>query len=216
MIRAVSLVRVLGLVGLIGLVGPVHATEVELVGVTPGRSAMLVIDGAAPLTLAVGEGVDGVKLEHAGMDSAEVRIDGSLRTLSLVPMQGGFGGSVRGGTIRLKADPRGQFFTDARVNGRSLNFLVDTGASLTTLSRRDADRLGLRYRNGAPARAATANGQVDGWRMTLSSLRVDKVTITDVEALIIDTDLPMGLLGMSFLDHFDLERQGSLLVLRQR
>ena len=69
-------VGIVGLVGLLGIVGPACATDVQVVGVTPGRSAMLVIDGAPPLTLGVGEGIDGVTLLRADVDGAEVRVDG--------------------------------------------------------------------------------------------------------------------------------------------
>lgn len=193
-----------------------HAIDVQLVGITPGRSALLAIDGAPPLTLVVGESVDGVKLLRVDLDSVEVSVDGTATTLELEAMQGGLGGGLGGTTIHLRANSQGQFVTDGRVNGRSIPFLVDTGATLTTLSRSDAERAGLRYRNGARAQAATANGTVDGWRVRIDSLRVGKVTVADVEAMVIDTDLPMGLLGMSFLDHFNMERQGSTLVLRHR
>src|SRR2546427_604632 len=100
--------------------------------------------------------------------------------------------------------------TDVRV-------VVDTGATLTTLSRADAQRIGLDYRGGKPTRTTTANGVVNGWRMSLGSVRVGDTTVRDVDAMIVDNDtLPVGLLGMSFLGRFDMQRQGSTLVLRRR
>ena len=119
--------------------------------------------------------------------------------------------------MTLLADGSGQFFTSGIVNGRSVRFVVDTGATLTTLSRTDAQRIGLDYRRGTPVRTTTANGVANGWRMSLDSVRVANTTVRDVDALVIDNEtLPMGLLGMSFLGHFDMQRQGSTLVLRRR
>jgi aspartyl protease family protein len=96
-----------------------------------------------------------------------------------------------------------------------VNFLVDTGATLTTFSRAEATRIGLNYSGGRPATAQTPNGVVHGWQVSLGSVRVGNVTVRDVDAIVIDNDtLPVGLLGMSFLGRLDMQRQGSTLVLR--
>ena len=121
------------------------------------------------------------------------------------------------GLVTLSADARGHFYVNGTVNGRSLRFLVDTGATLTTLSRTDARRVGLDYRSGTPAKVTTGGGEVSGWRVTLDSVRVGATTVRDVEAFVVDNDaLPVGLLGMSFLGRFDMHRQGETLALRHR
>ena len=126
-------------------------------------------------------------------------------------------GDTESGTVTLSADAAGQFFTSATVNGRSVRFLVDTGASLTMLSRADAQRVGLDYRGGAPANVTTANGVVNGWQVSLDSVSVGETTVRDVDAVVVDNDtLPVGLLGMNFLNRFDMHRQGSTLLLRRR
>lgn len=192
------------------------AAEVHVVAVTPGRSASLVIDGGAPTTLIVGEAHDGVTLLSSDSDGATVRVHGVMQTLPLEAYEPEVGAVAVGSTINMSADPSGHFITKGTVNGRSVRFLVDTGASLTTLSRAQAKQIGLRYRHGAPARAATANGLVDGWLVELDSVRVGNVTVRNVDAMVINADLSVGLLGMSFLDKFDMQRQGSKLVLRRR
>ena len=186
------------------------ATDVRVVAVTPGRSVDVEIDQAAPITIEVGETTpQGVKV---------LRVDGAARTFSLVADHGGAGGGTEpGGTIMLSADSRGQFFTTGAINGHQMQFVVDTGATLTTLSRRDAQRLGVDYRRGALTKTVTANGAVNGWRVSLASVQVGSTTVRDVDAIVVDNDmLPIGLLGMSFLGHFDMQRQGSTLVLRRR
>ena len=62
----------------------------------------------------------------------------------------------------------------------------------------------------------TANGAVRGWLIVLPTLQVGDVTVHDVETMVIDTDgLDVGLLGMSFLNRFEMQRQGTTLVLRR-
>jgi aspartyl protease family protein len=193
------------------------ATEVHIVAVTPGRSASVLIDGAAPLTVEVGETADGVTLVSADSDGATVRVHGVVQTLPLEIHEPEAAGAIASGsTIKMSADPSGHFLAKGAVNGRSVRFLVDTGASLTTLSRAQAKQIGLRYRHGAPARAATANGPVDGWLIELDSVRVGDVTVRNVDAMVINAELSVGLLGMSFLDRFDMQQQGTKLVLRRR
>jgi aspartyl protease family protein len=196
------------------------ATDVRVVAVTPGRSVDVEIDQAAPITIEVGETTpQGVKVLRVDRDSAVLRVDGAARTFSLVADHGGGagGGAEPGGTIMLAADSRGQFFTTGAVNGHQMQFVVDTGATLTTLSRRDAQRLGVDYRRGALTKTVTANGAVNGWRVSLASVQVGSATVRDVDAIVVDNDmLPIGLLGMSFLGRFDMQRQGSTLVLRRR
>jgi aspartyl protease family protein len=207
----------LGLIAALSLIPALSvATEVHVVAITPGRSASLVIDGGAPLTVMVGETAEGVTVVRADSDGATVRVHGVVQTLALEVYEPSAGAVAVGSSVKLSADARGHFVTSGAVNGRSVRFLVDTGASLTTLSRAQAKRIGLRYRSGPPARAATANGLVDGWLVELDSVRVGSVTVRNVNAMVIDAELSLGLLGMSFLDKFDLEQQGSTLVMRRR
>jgi aspartyl protease family protein len=192
------------------------ATDVRVVAVTPGQSADVVIDRGAPVTIMVGETVEGVKLLRADRAGAVLTVNGTTKTLPLVADVGSLADAV-GGAVTLLADARGQFFTSGTVNGRPMRFIIDTGATLTTLSRADARRIGLDYRGGTPTRTSTANGVVNGWRVSLASVCVGDTTVRGVDAMVIDNDsLPVALLGMSFLGRFDMHRQGSTLVLRRR
>ena len=193
------------------------ATDVRVVGLTPGRSADVVIDGDT-VTLEVGEqSREGVKLLRADRDRAVLRVDGATRTLSLVaerPMVERSGNG--GGTVTLSTDGRGHFSTPGLINGQPASLLIDTGATMTTLSTASAERIGVDYVGGAPAKAMTVNGLVDAWRVSLDSVRIGDVTVRDVDALVVDNDsLPVVLLGMNFLGHFDMHRQGDSLVLRR-
>lgn len=200
------------------LASPSVATELRLVGVSPGRSADVVIDGTS-ITLEVGEATpEGVELLSADRDHAVVRVDGKTRTLSLTSERPGEASGTSGGaTVVLSADGGGHFTTDAIINGRPVRCLIDTGATVTTLSTATADRIGLDYSHGAPTLGMTANGVVEGWRLPLDSVRIGDVTVRDVDAVVVDNDsLPVVLLGMNFLGQFDMHRQGDTLLLRRR
>lgn len=194
-----------------------EATEVQVLGVTPGRSARLSIDGGVAIKLGIGETVENVTLLRVDREGVTVRVDGDTRTVPLGSTAGSGAPSAAGrGSIILTAGRDGHFIANGMINGRSVKFLVDTGATLTTLSANAATRLGLAYRDAPTSRTMTANGPVRGWMITLPSLTVNGTAVPDVVTMVIDSDLPIGLLGMSFLNHFDLQRQGSTLVLQRR
>jgi len=199
-----------------GLVSAAAAVDVQVVAVVPGRSAAIVIDGGNPVTIEIGETIDSVKLLRAGRSEVDVSIDGLAVTLPLARATG-TKATRPSSSITLTADARDHFVTNGIVNGRAVRFLVDTGASLTTLSRGEAQRIGLQFRDGQPTAASTANGVVRGWQIWLDTVVIGSVTVRNVKAMVIDTDaLDVSLLGMSYLSQFDLQRQGTTLVLRRR
>lgn len=94
----------------------------------------------------------------------------------------------------------GHYEVDAKVNGKTVRFMIDTGASAIVLNREDAKRLGLRLREGDfTQRASTANGVVRWAPVILRDLRVGTLTLSQVEASVNDGPLDVSLLGMSFL-----------------
>ena len=216
-IRFTRRIRRYSLGGLLLLPGFCLATEVQVVGLRPGQSVDVVIGDDAPLRIDVDETVGEIKVLRVDLDSAVLSINGTIKTLPLVPKSTSPEHATGSASVTLSADARGHFLTTAAVNGRSVRFLIDTGATVITLSRADARRIGLDYRSGTPTSAMTVNGAVRGWRVSLDSVRVGGMTVRDVEAIVLDADtLPVGLLGMSFLDRFDMRRDGTKLVLRQR
>jgi aspartyl protease family protein len=106
-----------------------------------------------------------------------------------------------GHNIVLDGDRMGHFQVNARIDGRRLDFMVDTGASLVALRESDAAYLGIRpmpvdYR----ATVSTANGKVKAAPAKLSRVEIGDITVFDVPALVLpDEALAQNLLGVSFL-----------------
>jgi aspartyl protease family protein len=210
--------RALLAAALLGACAFVHAQSVTLSG-SIGNRAILVIDGAAPRTLAPGETAQGVRLVAMQGGQAVVETGGRRLTLlmdtpvSVGPAAGGAGGGTR---IVLQADTRGHFMTAGSINGRAVGFMLDTGASLVSLSAADATRLGLDYTHGSPVQMSTANGPTPGWRLQLATVRVGDVELRDVDAIVTQQPMPYVLLGNSFINRFSMRRDADQMVLERR
>ncbi|HJV62578.1 MAG TPA: TIGR02281 family clan AA aspartic protease, partial [Albitalea sp.] len=150
-----------------------------------GDKALLVINGT-PRMVAVGATVQNVKVVSVGANEAVVELDGKRVPLQLggAPVNlGKTGGAEGSGTqIVLTAGPGGHFVTGGTINGRSVQFVVDTGATYVSMSQRDAERIGLDYKNGRRIAMGTANGMVPVHLTSLTAVRVGDVQVYNVEA----------------------------------
>lgn len=103
-------------------------------------------------------------------------------------------------TARIARAEDGHYWAIGDVDGRSVQFLVDTGATAVSLTPDDARNLGidprtLRY----DSEVITAQGRTRAAAVRLPRLSVDGATVTNVEALVIEKGLQTSLLGMSYL-----------------
>jgi aspartyl protease family protein len=193
------------------------ATDVSVIGLFPGK-AVVVIDGGALRTLAVGrKPVEGVSLISTDSDSATLEIDGHTRTLKIGQHHAGRVAVSSSQSATLSADPRGHFVVEGLVNGGSVRFLVDTGATSVALSSADAVRLGIDYRKGQPAIMNTANGTATAYQVKLDTVRVGDIVLNNVDAAVLEGGpMPFALLGMSFLNRTEMKRDGQTMVLTRR
>jgi aspartyl protease family protein len=104
-------------------------------------------------------------------------------------------------TVTVRSDAGGHFRVEGSVDGRRIDFMVDTGATMVALRERDAAKLGIFPRpSDYTARTSTANGVIKVAPVRLSSLEVNGIRIYDVTAAVLpDEALSTNLLGMSFL-----------------
>ena len=198
--------------------GNVFAVPVIEVQALFGGKAVLMIDGQRR-TLSIGQSSpEGVKLVNADSKQAVLEVDG--KTKSYRP----------GGTISLSyakpahleekiyADERGMFRSIGTINGRTVRFLLDTGATTVAMNKSQARQLGVDYRmHGEHVVVSTASQNVRGYRVRLKSVSLGKIKQKNVEAMVIDGDHPGPiLLGMSFLGKLKVEKSGDVMKIRQR
>jgi aspartyl protease family protein len=195
------------------------AQSVALQGML-GRKALLIVDGNAPRSVAPGETYKGVKVLSTTGDEAVVEVEGQRRTLRLgespASVGGGGEGESHGSRIVIPVGTGGHFVTQGAINGRAVQFMVDTGATGVGLSVADAERIGLNYRSGRPVQVHTANGVTRGWLVKLSAVRIGDVEVHDVDAAVSPGAMPYVLLGNTFLSRFEMTRRNDQMILERR
>ena len=116
--------------------------------------------------------------------------------------------------VHLDSNPQGHFVADGRINGETVTFLLDTGATDVAIPAKLGDRLGLS--RGAPVMLHTANGQTTGYRTVLDSLALGDILLHDVRAIVAPGfGGEQILLGMSALKQLEFTQRAGTLVLRQ-
>lgn len=193
-------------------------TRVNVVGLFNGK-AVLVINGGAPRTLAAGQvSPEGVKLLAADSTQAVLEVEGKRRELGM-----GQGAAVAGRVavaapgMTLFANKEGHFFGEGSINGKSVKFLLDTGATSVSMSSSEARRLGIDYVAGREGVSSTAGGLVKAWGVTLNSVKLGGIILNQVEGVVIDGDSPpMVLLGMSALNRIEMKRDGIVMTLTKK
>jgi aspartyl protease family protein len=103
-----------------------------------------------------------------------------------------------------RADPNGHFFVDAAVNGTTIRFLVDTGATVVALTPDDARAAGVYPAGtGFSQTMSTANGETHAAPTTLRDVRLEQLDVDNVAAVVMEQPMAISLLGMSFLKRLD-------------
>jgi aspartyl protease family protein len=184
-----------------------------------GERALLVIDGR-PHTVAVGQTAAGVRLLRWAGDSAEIERGGATYALPLgaAPAQLGAApaASAAAREVVISAGPGGHFVASGSINGRAARFMVDTGATLVSIGRDDAERMGLDLKAARNTVTQTANGPVTVQTLTLATVRVGEVELSNVSAMVLPTAMPYVLLGNSWLGRFQMRRVNDVMRLELR
>lgn len=195
--------------------GAAHAADISVVGLFPNK-AVLVIDGGAPKTYAVGSTIAaGVKLLSADNSGATLEVNGKRQTIALGDHAGRSASSGRA-SVTLMPDSQGHYMAQGQINGGAVRMLLDTGATLIALPASEATRLGVSYKNGQPGYVKTANGTAPAYRVTLDTVKLGDIEVSQVDAVVQEQGLPFILLGMSFLNRMEMRREGEQMVLTKR
>ncbi|MCG7897725.1 MAG: TIGR02281 family clan AA aspartic protease [Candidatus Thiodiazotropha lotti] len=180
--------------------------------------AMVSIDGVRRLLKLNKPSPEGVLLISASSKQAVIEVDGKRDTYQL-------GGHISSQfskpeqvTAKVWRDLAGAYSTVGTINGLTVNFLVDTGATAVAMNTSQAKRLGVQYRyKGKPIMVNTANGVTKGYEVTLDRVQVGDITLRRVKGFVIEGSGPgRVLLGMSFLNRVKMDDQGDVLVLEKR
>lgn len=116
--------------------------------------------------------------------------------------------------VVLESDRRGHYIVAGQVNGQLVTFLVDTGASGVSLPANVASRLSLQPGRQFPV--STANGTIMVSETRIDTLSIGALTRENVRASINSAmDGEVGLLGMTFLRHFELLQSNDTLTIRE-
>jgi aspartyl protease family protein len=120
-------------------------------------------------------------------------------------------------SVVLRRGKGGHFWTEARVDGRRIEFVIDTGASAIALRESDAARIGLHpSQRDYTVKVGTANGITRAAPVRLRNVEVGDIVVRDVPALVHpDNALGVNLLGMSFLARVRWTHDRGKLVLDQ-
>lgn len=160
-------------------------------------------------SLGVGMGIDVATARQEGMTStdpmafADARRNDVTKAHATPPLPA---------LYRRQAD--GLFYIHARVNGARIRFVIDTGASVTVLSRRDAARAGIVARPHGRGELRTAGGSSGMSWATIDRLSIGGRQIGGLDAALADADMPTSLLGQDVLGQLgSLTLQGDVLTI---
>lgn len=200
----------------------IAANNVKAIALFNDR-AMLAIDGGKAKIVRAGDTYAGVKLISSNTSEAVVEYGGQRKTLRLnsavvlskslavAPAKSYFA------TVEMEVNNQGFFQGNGAVNGRELEFLVDTGANLVVMSSRHADSIDLQYRSGAQTNASTAAGNAPMYLVQLDTVSLGGIELENVAAGVIVGRFPeIPLLGMTFLSQLNMERNGDIMRLSRR
>lgn len=193
-------------------------TRLNVVGLFNNK-ALVSINGGAPRSISAGQTVEGVKLIAADSEAATFLVGGKRQMLKMgqAASVAGNAGPANNSPVSLYADQAGHFLGNLSVNGVSLKYLVDTGASTVAFNSGDAKYAKIDYEKGERIQMSTANGEVSAYLVKLNTLKIGTITLSNVEATVNEGGSPtVVLLGMSALNRLDMKRDNSIMTLTKK
>lgn len=207
--------RELVLVLAVFLVPASRASDAFVEALLPGI-AVLQIDGAR-VTLRAGQRHGKLRLISADANVAVVEVDGERRRLEVSQRISGSFSRPQRPSVTVRRDSQLQYRTTAELNGVRMSVIVDTGANIVAMNAAHAKMLGIGAGEGVAAQVQTASAVLPARRVMLDSVSVGGIRVNAVAATIIDGPQPSTiLLGMSFLQHVEMQEANGILTLRGR
>ncbi len=198
---------------------PCMAVEkITVVGLFKDK-AIVHIDGKQRILTIGKTSPEGVKLISANSREAVIEIDGNQETYTLgTHISGEFTAPASGTTVAIAPDSTGMYEVNGSINGFLVKFVVDTGATLISMNKHHANRIGLNYKmEGEESLSETASGYAKTYLVKLKEVRVGDIVLNDVQGAVHDGEFPsVILLGNSFLGRVNMMREDKILQLKKR
>jgi len=195
-----------------------HATPDVRVVVLFSDRAVVIIDGRQHVLRTGQSGPEGVRLLAADSESALLEIDGREVEARLDGRVTARKRTAEVQEVQVWRNNAGMYTTVGSINGLTVTFLVDTGASKVALNADEARRLGIDFRvSGTPTAVGTASGVARAWAVTLDSVKVGSLEMRNVGAVVLEGSTPQhALLGMTYLGRLEIDNDGRLMTLRKK
>lgn len=186
--------------------------DLQAVGLMNGM-AIIEYNGQR-LVLRDGQEMSGVKLLKADSAEAIVIVNGREETLQLgISVASGYKAPSKE-VVRLSRAENGHYFTEIKINGKTVPSLVDTGATNLAISGKLAKQIGLNYASGQRSRSSTAAGIVRSFVLKADKVQLGGIVKYNVTVNVLEGDFPeIPLLGMSFLNQVSMREENGMLVL---
>ena len=194
----------------------VHARDILVLGLFKNK-AIVNIDGTRRTLKINKPSPEGVILISADSDVAVLSVDGKQSEFKL-----GRHVSTAFKNKQMKEamimPVNGMYSIQGFINGHPVNFLVDTGATWIAMNIHQARSLGINFRlHGTRQMVSTANGSVPVYKLTLDKVKVGDIELNNVTAAVLEGNSPeQVLLGNSFLNRVQMQRQGQVMLLKER
>jgi aspartyl protease family protein len=166
---------------------------------------------------------EGVKLIKSNSKEAIIEIDGISKIFTLDEKIGNTFKttsddkntiSIRKRAI-IRGDANGMYLTKGQINGKTVEFLIDTGATYVSMSSDLAKQLKIKYEKGNKIQLETAKGMSIAYEIKLKKVKVGDIELYNILGVVSD-DMPnITLLGMSFLRKLDMKRKGKTMILEK-
>ena len=181
------------------------------------KSAVLLqVDGEQVL-IKVGKTKKGIKLLQANSKDAVLEINGQRQQVGLSKQVGGSYQQASSRIVRIASQQGGHHWVRGQINGRNVDFIVDTGASVIAMNLSTAKRLEIDYQSGQPGYINTANGVTEIRIVNLNKVTVGEITHYNIQASVSLNDaLSVTLLGNSFLSRNDMRIENGVLILESK
>jgi len=119
--------------------------------------------------------------------------------------------------VVLHADENGHFFGDLNINGVTLKYMVDSGASNVTMNSADAIKAGIDYAKGQQVGLLTPGGELQAFSLKLNALMIGATVLNNVEVTVVEGESPpYVLLGISAQKKLDLKRDNAIMTLGRK